>query len=538
MLSAPLLIALAITAPYQNNGAAARAVADGAADSAAALEQLRRSGRHGLWALDGLRKKERGERKGRLLDAIGTFDTPEAQYVLKKEIKSADPEARAGAIRGLGHFRSTRLKRYLIRNADSSHAVVRDAVLAAMIETGPKLLDDARALLRSKNPGARSVGLAYVAKYDRSTGAQALSAALSDRSVPVRVRAAELIGAHQMMSLAAGLEPLLRDDDEQVALAAVKSVVALWTRSTARLLSTIIADPKTREPVWRRGAHALLERGDRGSFVALARGMVRAEPSRRQVLSDLLLDGAGTDRIGGVVSLLSAGAEVQPLARQLLKRVGETAEDAAIARLEGADPLTRRAIVTFLATCPKDRVGRKLLAGTRTGAPAQRAAVIGLIAEMVDPSVVPDLITLSKDGAPAVRAAAVRAIGPLDSKDIRAALSARLQDEEAKVRIAALEGLAQVDSPAREALILKALEDPDRDVRLAAVAQLTPARDRKTLLVLQGRLDRVDQVEREAIVRAISDSRLPESSTLLVDLVTHRDPEIRKAALHVVNEER
>lgn len=538
---AQAVLALALTMPaasFRTAAAAAEAVAAGGDDAEAALRYLKAKGQRGLWAVNDVQKKKRGKERGRLLESMGWFRLAECEWTLRKGLKLKDVEAKAGAIRGMAHMRSDKLIKPILRTAGHASGVVRGAVAEALIEIGSKMDLKVWDLITGSDANAKITGYTYLAlrKSDRLSD-RAIPLGLEDSSKNVRLAAVALAGARGSDLHAPALEKLARSSDEALAVAAVDALAAMWTNSTPRRLAKIVAEPGVIEPVWRK-TFALLRAKGKAGFAGLTDGIAAAPAARQKALADAYVASITDEELQRALDLLAHPRPQQrALGDTILSGVGEKAEDAAIARLAGADLLVRRAVTRYLKGQPRDRVGPKLLAAAEQGDPAVRAGAIGVLASIGGKQNRLGLMPMLSDPAPEVRAAAARALGKVKSPEVEQALEKALGDPEASVRMAALEGLAKRKNRSRSMAMLGALDDVDAKVRLSAIKKLSGPKDVKVLRALEGRLRTGPEKERTAIVKAIADSMLPEAAALMVSLVTDQDRNVRRAALKVIEEQ-
>ncbi len=533
-------LAVALTLPsaaFKTNASAADAVAAGGDDSAAALKFLRSRGKRGLWALNDIQAKKRGAERGRLLEAMGWFRIDGTEWALRKGLKAGSSEARAGAIRGFGHLKSKGAAKLVTKSAGSKHAVVRDAVAQAMVELG-KLDQDAWAFVAGDNKNAKLTGFAYLTlrKSDRLSD-QAIPKGLEDSDVEIKLAAIQLAAARGGEVHAAALERLARSKDARVAVAAVDALAAAWALGTPRRLSKIVSDADASEVAWRKAFQQLRAKGAKG-YAGMTDGMASAPDDRREILKNEYVASMTDDELQWTLDLLAhPRRQTKRLGRSMLKRVGQKAEDGAIARLAGADMLVTKALTAYLKEQPRDRVGQKLLNAANKGTPEVRAGAVGVIASIGGKENLAGLIPMLKDDSPVVRAAAARAIGKGKGKQFEAALAESLKDPDAKVRVAALDGLARRKSNRRAKAMIVALDDADENVRLRAIEKLSGPKDVAVLDALEGRLRNGPEEERTEIVKAISASKLPQAAALMVQLVTDPDRAVRRAALKAIEEE-
>lgn len=294
-------------------------------DAEAAGEKVAAMGRPGLWALHEAAKKHEGAARGRLFEAIGRFSSDEAEWALIVELKSADLEARAGAIRGLARMKRAKTAAQVLNAAKVENAEVRDAAATYLKAIGEPGRAHATKLLDSGADHQRGIALAY-----------ALAAQDFDLSNSM-FRVAELA----------------RSNSAEVSELATRVLAKNGGAMAAGELASIVADPATKEIAWLRSAELLTGMGIDGRRELIgAIGRVR-EDAKRARLAAIAAKDATREEVGAMVELLDdPSPDRREAAKAILLKTGALGREVARAHLARALPELEAAIRAFLAAAP------------------------------------------------------------------------------------------------------------------------------------------------------------------------------------------
>jgi hypothetical protein len=512
---------------------AAESIAAGL-DDGAALTRLRSAGNKGLWALADVAKVKTGAERGRVFEAIGAFAGPDAEWALVVELRKADPEAKAGVLRGVARLGASKLTRHVIEGLADPEPAVRAGALDAAVLLGARVRSDVLALLRAPEVMKRAAALRYVARVNhRGLLEEAVPVGLRDVAPEVQAEAIPLAVRSRDAAHAPALAKLARSADAHVAVLAVDALGALRGVNGAFDLGAIASDRASIEPAWLAAAASLRGLGAAGlpAFVEL---LERAEPERHARVVELFPANATDDELGVLVSMLAdPRAPRASIARGLLISVGDRGSDVAFERLGTAPATERTAIVDFLASRAEADFAARLVERARAGAPADRLSAIVLLGELGEEDSLRALAPMLDDALPEVRANTAAVIVAVPDEALRAEVVRLARADVPQVRVAALRGLAEVRprDPDLVRVGLAALGDPEDDVRLAALELLAAPTDPGIVRALRLRAIEALPRERVAIARALTHSRLPEAIVLLVDLATDIDPTVKAAAV-------
>jgi hypothetical protein len=342
-----VVLLLALTPSQLSLSQAAQAVAQGESVDEAS-SRLLRAGQQGLWLLHDRAKKEQGESRARLFELVGRFATAEAEWALLQELKKGPLEGRIGALRGLGHSKSTSS---LLRQAGHVQADLRAVLAESLVAAGSVSEKQLRDLAASEHEGAREVALRYLTLLDPSPLARELgAAALRDPSPGVVNQALALAARVKDASQIYTLADIARSAPEATAELAVSAMAAIDDRSSSNELGSVIGFAASSDRAWRRAAEALRDRS-RG---LLARAVARAPDARRREIAHLASQGAEPSHYEPVIDLLDdPSLDVREAALVMLSYGGAAARSAGEARL--ATPLLPElaaGIQGFLAAPP------------------------------------------------------------------------------------------------------------------------------------------------------------------------------------------
>lgn len=302
------------------------AIADGSEADAASV-RIAQLGRSALWSLHDSAKKHEGEARGRLFEAIGRFNNDEAEWALIVELKSADLDGRAGAIRGLARMARAKTLSQVLGHANVEHAAVRIAAALYLASLGEAGKPHAQRLLSSTDDHERAIALEY-----------ALHAKGSDfdaRDASSMFRVAELA----------------RSEHSDVAELAARVLAKAGGSMAAGELASIVADPITKEVGWLRAAELLvtMEADGRRELIG-AIGRTR-DDAKRTRLGAIAAKGASREEIGAMVEMLDdPSPDRRSAARAILAKTGTLGREVAKEHLASALPELEAAIKEFLAS--------------------------------------------------------------------------------------------------------------------------------------------------------------------------------------------
>lgn len=528
-----------LASPYATRAEAADVVADGGPNAAEARAWLVHSGRPGLWALNALAKSGSSSKQATVLEAIGWWRTEEAEYVLRRALKSGNSVVQVGAIKGMGHLATSRVGRVLVEQLDSRDSAVREAAVAALIEIGPSVAPRVRQALADDSARARVGAIAYFAKRSNDVDFdQVVGDALRDGSWSVVSAAVQAAAQRKRPTHLPRLHTLQMTAPAEVAIAAGEAYVEAAPDVYGDRVADILED--RRVPVAVRQAMKVKLRANvsRRSFEILAKAAVDAGEEGEAAYRDLIVTNASEEEATALFSLLaSRRPRLSAFASSALAMMGESIEDGALEALPSASIITRDAILDILMKAPRDRMKTKALAMAKSADDDRRVAAIRVLGRMADNSLTPKLAELANDARPKVRMAALAALGPIPSASARVTLEKHLADPAADVQIAALRALAATPTQERNDRVLRALDDERPNVRLEAIRLLSPPQSSPVLTRFERMLETASATERIAIIQGIAKSKLPGADMLLMELVTHRRHEIRKAALATVDQD-
>lgn len=325
----------------------------------------------------------------------------------------ADPIVRRSAVESLANYdqRPAWSKIYETVSSDSD-ATVRGAAARALGRSATE--DSLTALVlaaRDPNVWVRYYAVRSLANR-RSTHADVLATlaerATLDNAAPVRIAALEALGALGGETMIPVVIPLTRDQETEVACAAIATLGYCSPEMTSAVLLDALSNDDPRR--------------QRAALDALGlHGAQAGEASVRAVRD---------------IARQTRDDEVR---RHAIRTLGFMGTEAAIEALValGGDGRLRRPVVAALAGLNAGQTAplRRVLAD---GDDAARGLVVDALARMKHPPAGPILMSALADRAPAVRLAAARAIGRLDLHDARDRLAAlATSDHSPAVRLAA-----------------------------------------------------------------------------------------------------
>jgi hypothetical protein len=335
---------------YKGLTPAIAAIASGD-ESEAAIAHIKAAGKPGLWAMHDAAKKSSGGPRGRLFEALGRIQTPEAEWALIVELKGADPEGRAGAIRGLVANKNPSTYGSIARQADANEEGIRLAVVDALIAMGPTADKYVPGLLASKSENAREVGLRYLVERGEGTiVGESMVAALRDPAPMIQYQGLKLVERKKDRGQFFTVSELARSQHEEVAGLAVQVLQSLGGYNASSELVAVIADPISKDSAWQRAARVLRSGGADG-FAAMLDAIARTkDDDRRSKLANLAVQNVTPDELARAVELLDDPAPARAAAgRAILMSSGEAGAEVAKKRLPSALPELQQEIESYLA---------------------------------------------------------------------------------------------------------------------------------------------------------------------------------------------
>jgi HEAT repeat protein len=219
-------------------------------------------------------------------------------------------------------------------------------------------------------------------------------------------------------------------------------------------------------------------------------------------------------------------------ARAWLRKIGGRADAVAARALLDARPARAAALRAYLNTRPGGGIGPRLLDAAREGPRELRVRSIAAIGALAPPPARARLVGLLDDPAPEIRAATAAA-----TADLQAALPGLLilqGDPAREVRAAAVRALAHQPGADAWAARLHALSDEAESVRVAAIRGLAGSAHPEAIARLEQRVHAGSARERFEAVSALARSPSTAAAVKVVEMVAHRDPDVRRAALAYV----
>lgn len=265
-------------------------------------------------------------------------------------------------------------------------------------------------------------------------------------------------------------EQLLQQGDVAQRREAAKRLVSVPHSALGRLLPLALRDEDREVKL-------------RAAQIAIDARFVAATFEAQQWLSD------ADPRVRRVAAEVLGAFKLEPATLQALGRA-----------LSDADMDVRLAAVRALGDSAEPDAALALLGHIDDSNARLQVAVIEALAKVGDPRSVVPLIGKIQDARAAVRRAAANALGVLGGERVAGALVLALGDSDARVRLAAVTALGKQRAvESTEALLSIADGDSETEVRIAAIEAL-------------------GAVETE------------QSANMLVELLTHRRPELREAS--------
>lgn len=516
--------------------AAVEAIANKTIEAPLAAVSLEERGRRGLWAIEhGLRTDERPAARARLLRAVGHFKEccgPSALWLLRRGLRSPEPIERLAALSGLRKLDPPGLARILLRRVDEPEAEVRVALARTLAENGDSVEVQLTAMLEDASAYTREVALRFLAlRLEGDAQRGVLDRALLDPASTVRLAAIELAAVIRDPAHSETLSTLAQRGSAQEAKLAVDALAAL-PMARVRLLRVLGDAEAPLEAA--QAAFAHLRRSRRHALDLVVPPLLHLSEERRAKLINSLLRRPSNEETRDLVQLIDhPDARRARLARSWLSAIGPRADEIAALALVTARPRQAEAIRAYLAARPGGGVTDQMIANTRTGSLEDRVEAIRAVGALGTPRVRQSLIGLLEDSESQIRAAAATAVADLEAAETRLLLLAA--DPKASVREAAIRSLAhQLGGRAWNAR-LSALRDVSPQVRIAAIQTFKGTRRLAAIVRLEHRVLFGTPEERVAAVNAIAQSPTTVAAVKIVELIAHRDPQVRRAALTYVD---
>jgi len=508
------------------------AIQDDAPNRKAAVAYLDARGKKGLWALNGAAKKADGRAQVRLYAAVGELRAEGAEWALRTAWEESDPEAKEGALRGMGRLGGALAERILLEGlrGDRRHwPAAAEGAARQVARLRPELAE----LIRS--PAHRAAGLMVALKAeDPALTSTGLALGLSDHRPEVQVLALGLAEQAQRAGTMEAVAAKVESPHPEVAKAAIQALGAMNARGADDRLAAVLgrgaADPEVESMAF---AQLRKARAWDALFVGLSRRVDGPEFTSRQIrLAEIDAEEAGA----WVEGLDRAAVRERRIASAAIEGLGSRARPALMTALGSESaPLRRRALAELERGAESDSLKRELEAALEGREAPVRAGAAGALIALEGLPEARKRIVLLEDPSPLVQRAAARALGQLPSDSLEAELAARVGELSVPAQMGLLEGAAaRKEAGFAERLARQLLDAPDPGVRRMALEALHPARTEPALRQLLAHVRRAPLDEKILAIEAIGASPLPRAGDLLVRLVTDVDPEVRKAALAYV----
>jgi HEAT repeat protein len=530
-----LVLIMAPVSPFRDMAQAIEGIAEGSRTSSQALAMLRQKGKPALWALNEAAKRNAGERRGNLFEAMGRFDSQEAEAALMTEVRAtSDEHGKAGALRGLAHLRAKSAIGPMLQAASSGSAVVREAAALALAEIGSTVDPKMWAMLKGPDAKARATAVAYfnIRNIPKQMD-EVVTIALDDSAPAVQIQGLVLAAKRGRMDSLPRIADLAAGANAIVSEAAIDALVEAHSPAAIAKLAQIVGASMSMENAW-KVASERLRRMDDPAFEMWIDGISDAPETRKKQLLQMLISSVTSEELDKLVDMTARPFKKRAeIANDVLAEIGERAEDTMITRAIGTEPSLRRAAMAYLKKRERGRVMTKLLAKAKVGQPLQRAGAIEAMSQIGGQEVAPELGAFVGDPAFEVRIAAAIVLGAWGDHDADKILTSSLKDSNATVRVAVVEALAKhLGSEVTQSLI-DALSDPELNVRMAAISGLGQS-DPRGIRALKAYLRQASPEERVAITRSVAASPLAEAQRLMIDLVTDKDKTTRESAAKAV----
>ena len=356
------------------------------------------------------------------VNAVGADST--ADEILKR-LSDPDPRVRESAIRVAGYFGFPGCVEAIIASVEHEHEDVRRSAIEQLPVVGhPRALPALVAALSGDSARNRAAAAHAAGFADDGSTAQALMRAIDDSDPWVRYFAAGSIARRRIAEATPALiDRALHDGAMQVRIAAMHALGALDAPHLAGVAATLIrendsdlaaaamsaltnvTDPRVDE---------LLEETARGADARARIPAIQALASRSRLQSVEVLDWAA--RVDEPRELRALAVEgLRRLAQARVPQVANTAVTALVGL--SAERATRDAALAALATLPESAV-EPAGAALADGRLSVRLAAIEALARMRHPQASTALARGLDDPVAAVRSAAIGAFGRLGSRGV------------------------------------------------------------------------------------------------------------------------
>lgn len=509
-------------------------VARGGPDAAQAERALVKRGRSGLRRIRRLLPRRPPDERVELWRAVGAFKNleSEAAWILRRGLRSRVPSDRLGVLQGLQRLRPRWLGRILMRRIDEPDAAARELLAEILGSLGRRVEDALAARQDDASAHVREVALRALALRWKGEAQQTLLArGLLDPAGQIRLAAISLAAVTRDAVYTDPLVTLAHRGEKEEAKQAALALTELPHSQVH--LTRLLADASVPLSSARVAMNFLREKR-RHAFDLLMPALVRLPSKRRAVLIGPVLAKPTAEEIRDLVAFVNHPHPMRAeLAEAWLSEIGPRADETIAITILSAHASLAQALRAYLQRRPGGGITPAIVQRARDGSLTERLSSIQVIGVLGTPPAREQLIDLLESPEPQVRAATARAVADLEAANpLLLALSA---DGKPEVRVAAVESLTrQFGTPAWQAR-LRALRDDDEMVRLSAIRSFSGTRHPEALARLENCVMAGTPSERQAAVTAIAKSPTTQAAVKLVEMVAHRDPMVRKAALAYVD---
>ncbi|HPD17202.1 MAG TPA: HEAT repeat domain-containing protein [Planctomycetota bacterium] len=413
---------------------------------------------------------------------------------LMPDMGNEDPNKRGGPTRTLERiaFQASR------PGAEADRAACAKAIAARL---GPDV-----------PPLARTWLIRMLERIGRAEAVAALGAALGDKDENVRESARRALQKNSAKEATLALIKAVATADTPAWRAALLNAIA--ERRDAAALDTLVKEAASdNDDVRTAAVRGLGKLGDKAGAAPIAAALAKGSPAAKQAAVDAYLmladaltaagdkalalgiykkllaaDSPPFARCGAIVGIARAGGveELPTILGSLAEPAdgllgasvealcmleGEKATPAIAARVQGAAPLVKLALLQALARRADKRALPTFVAAVEDADPAVRDQAVRGLGLLGDTSVVPLLLKVAAQ-ASAAQATARRSLEAIRGDGIDKALLAALEGDDLKLRAEAIRALATRRFAAATPALLKAAEDPDGGIRAEALKAL------------------------------------------------------------------
>jgi HEAT repeat protein len=534
MLESILIGALA-TASVGSSHDAVEAIAENTESRPEAVAYLRGKGRVGLWAVTGAVKRETGARRRHLLTAVGDLPFEGAEWSLRTAYDDGDVDSQVGALNGLAKLGGATAERLMVQGLQSPKPEVRAAAVRGLRSRTERVRSQLHTLARSSDETTRIGVLELVAASpDRRLARSVLRDGLVDARPAVQRAALAALEARAMPEFTDEASVLLDSSDPTVARAAVRAIGAFPGGQRDRSMRRVLTDASVPTEV-RTEAVTVLRR--RGAFEPLFAGLTRTPDGEALLVASLSSSGPSpAEKSQWVAGLGRRSPAERRLAQRALEALGRQVQPDLVAALASSDRRVRTGALAVLEQGGDEALDEVLTRAVRADDAEQRAGAWSARIARARPETALTYVEALDDRAPAVRTAAARALAVRGEPKVDSALEARLTDLDRSTQQAVLDGASErTDRSFQTSLAIRLLAADDPSVRRVALQALTPAPGTEALDALSAHIRRAPSDEKTLAVQALGESRLPRAGSMLVELVTDVDPDVRRAALRYVD---